>query len=141
MASDSESSGDERVAIPRLAPAGQLFLQAAMSRRFYSNQTGQMMYKRACAIVGGARACMSDATPYPTLLAVTPGSFADFQLTISTALEPYGLALKSGIDHRDGRTWHVLINTVADDVSQVATEFTPLELTFYRQLVRLASYG
>ena len=62
--------------------------------------------------------------------------FAQVMGDISHALEAYGFDIKKAQDEHTAKTWWSFVNTKSDELSKVATEYGPQEISYFRTLVR-----
>lgn len=71
-----------------------------------------------------------------------PEGLAAFLDDITRLLEPLGLVVKKTFTEEEGKQWIALCNAESGDVSQLATDLTPLEISYVRNLINeiVASY-
>ena len=65
--------------------------------------------------------------------------FAQVMGDISQALEAYGFDIKKAQDEHSAKTWWSFVNTKSDELSKVATEYGPQEISYFRTLVSASS--
>lgn len=83
-----------------------------------------------------AQANSTDHDPeFDTRHAPNREGFANFLDEVSQLLEPLGLVVTRGYTEAEGRQWIALCNAEAGEVSQLATDLTPLEISFVRELI------
>lgn len=134
-----------------------------MSRRAFSEKTGQVVYKHCWQATKGAysasppsyisltHAHARNLLPYGLLKPrLDPPlsdqgaseddapSYADTVDEINTSIEPFGFQLKRFVDEYSGKPWTAFVNTKSDDLAKVATEYTPQEIAYFRTLVSAA---
>lgn len=124
-----------------------VFLQSLLSRRAMTDDTAMVMLKRSLGSIRRKSPYSSSITSARAQL--TTGSVdPDFEVTYergaaglnkfledaSGLLEPFGMRIKRGMAD-DGVGWVVLANDEAGDIGRMATDLTPLEISYYRALI------
>ncbi|KAK9898668.1 hypothetical protein P389DRAFT_36855 [Cystobasidium minutum MCA 4210] len=102
----------------------QLFLQSCMSRRVFSEKTGQVVYQHCWKLTNGAD---NDNAP----------SYSEVVDEVNANIEPFGFQLKRFVDEYSGKAWTAFANTKSDDLAKIATEYTPQEIAYFRTLIKL----
>lgn len=100
-----------------------LVLQSCMSHRTLSEKKAHAIYARCVALCYGR----DDEKP----------DFAQVMGDISHALEAYGFDIKKAQDEHTAKTWWSFVNTKSDELSKVATEYGPQEISYFRTLIKL----
>ncbi|WWD09182.1 hypothetical protein V865_007304 [Kwoniella europaea PYCC6329] len=108
-----------------------LFIQSMLSRRAIKEDVALEMYKRA---VG---ACQANDDTFRPLHETTIRGFRTFITDVSDILHDLGMEVVLGQEQTGkGRTWVVLRNTDPTEVALQATDYTPLEIDYYRRVVK-----
>ncbi|KAG9099621.1 hypothetical protein FS749_000809 [Ceratobasidium sp. UAMH 11750] len=109
-----------------------LFIQAMMQRRWVSETTAKLIFKR----------CMAAALELnPTInFAYDERSFAtdngpSFITEVNRDLEKFELRLSSTKDECTGETIWAMINTKQDPATMLATEYNPTEIQYFKLVV------
>lgn len=127
-----------------------LVLQSCMSHRTLSEKKAHAIYARCVELCYGRGAQARRQGQAPgcpciyrltlPLLRITPDDdkpdFAEVMGDISHALEAYGFDIKKAQDEHTAKTWWSFVNTKSDELSKVATEYGPQEISYFRTLVR-----
>ncbi|KDQ60700.1 hypothetical protein JAAARDRAFT_708550 [Jaapia argillacea MUCL 33604] len=102
-----------------------LFLQAVLSRRIVS-------YKLACAIWKKcAEATVEVAIPRDDDRAAWDG----FITKINESLNALNLEFRHLTDEISGRETYALVNRKGDEIAQMATDYTPAEIVYFKAIV------
>ncbi|WWC86017.1 uncharacterized protein L201_000888 [Kwoniella dendrophila CBS 6074] len=108
-----------------------IFIQSMLSRRAMKEDVALEMYKRA---VGACQA--NDDTFRPTH-DVSLRGFRTFLTDVSDILHDLGMEVITGQEQiGKGKSWVVLRNTDPTEVALQATDYTPLEIDYYRRVVK-----
>ncbi|TDL27344.1 hypothetical protein BD410DRAFT_818808 [Rickenella mellea] len=105
-----------------------LFLQAVISRRYMSEKLAKTLHRKCVDTVkfaGGLN------IPYED----TVGFWDDFITKVNRSLDPLDLEFKNVVDEVKGRKHYVLVNTKGDEIAQMATDYTPAEIAFFKAVV------
>ncbi|CAG8599545.1 4239_t:CDS:2 [Funneliformis mosseae] len=94
-----------------------LFLQASIAERFFTEETAIRLYQQACQATDDHNS----------------ETFTEFIATINAKLNIVDLELRKSHNEDDGKP----VNTNGDDIAQIATEYSPVEITFFRRLIEL----
>ncbi|KAL7420136.1 hypothetical protein Q5752_005102 [Cryptotrichosporon argae] len=121
---------------PHATDLHRVYIQTLLARRAMPEPLALEMYKRAVRAVSEY-----DAEFVPAQRA-TPEGLVEFLSEITTLLEPLGMEIKNGAEETTGSRWVVLCNNSASDVGQLATDLSPLEIAYYREVLSeiIASY-
>jgi len=103
---------------------GRLFLQAMISRRVVSEQLAQVLLRQCIAAVGAANRELDIDYQFPEQIT-----------SLNNGLEPLDLKLVTSVDEVTGKAMLALINLKSDELAQMATEYTPTEIAYFRALV------
>ncbi|EIW66484.1 hypothetical protein M231_03019 [Tremella mesenterica] len=107
-----------------------VYIQCLLSRRAMTEDVALEMYKRAISACQALNADFHPAHPR------TAAGFKSFLDEIGHMLEEVGMNVREGREEiGKGRQWIVLCNTDPSDVALSATDLTPLEITFYREMI------
>ncbi|WWC58358.1 uncharacterized protein I303_100898 [Kwoniella dejecticola CBS 10117] len=108
-----------------------LFIQSMLSRRALKEDIALEMYKRA---VGACRAVDDTFRP---LHETTLRGFRTFLSDVSDLLHDLGMEVITGQEQTGkGKSWVVLRNIDPSEVAMQATDYTPLEIDYYRRVVK-----
>ncbi|WVW82064.1 hypothetical protein I302_104069 [Kwoniella bestiolae CBS 10118] len=108
-----------------------LFIQSMLSRRAIKEDVALEMYKRA---VG---ACQAHDDTFRPLHDTTLRGFRTFITDVSDILHDLGMEVVLGQEQSGtGKSWVVLRNTDPSEVALQATDYTPLEIDYYRRVVK-----
>ncbi|PPQ63097.1 hypothetical protein CVT24_005952 [Panaeolus cyanescens] len=109
-----------------------VFLQAILSRGVVSTKLAKVLWKKSREAV---KAC----NPNVNLPAIRPEhedtAFVDFSQRISTSLDKLDLEFRCGRDETNGVEMWAIVNRKEDEISKLATEYTPTEITFFKLVV------
>ncbi|KAF9052949.1 Nse1 non-SMC component of SMC5-6 complex-domain-containing protein [Panaeolus papilionaceus] len=106
-----------------------LFLQAVLSRGIVSTKLAKILWKKSREAVKGS--CSSVVVE----LAHEDTAFVDFAQRISTSLDKLDLEFRCGRDETSGVEMWAIVNRKEDEISKMATEYTPTEITFFKLVV------
>ncbi|KDQ18033.1 hypothetical protein BOTBODRAFT_29347 [Botryobasidium botryosum FD-172 SS1] len=104
-----------------------LFLQAVISRKYISDDLIRILWKKCHDAVRDADA---DAG-----VEYNEAGFEDFIDKTNESLNPVGLEMRSLYDEVTGIRMWALVNTKGDEISQMATDYTPQEMAFFKQII------
>ncbi|KZT60417.1 hypothetical protein CALCODRAFT_532623 [Calocera cornea HHB12733] len=110
----------------RYSDVHRLFLQSLISRRFLSIKLAEKLYDRACEIVAAAEGTEPSRQPFEAAL----GQVGD-------ALGPIGLEIRKLQDEGTKVIMMAIVNTKGDAIAQVATEFSPNEIAYFKLIVEV----
>ncbi|KAK1927853.1 hypothetical protein DB88DRAFT_52336 [Papiliotrema laurentii] len=107
-----------------------VFLQSLLSRRFMREEIALELYKRAVSVL---RKLNEDYTaPHP----MDSVGLASFMGELSTLLHDFGMDVKRGReDTQAGKLWYALVNTEQQGVALSASDYSPIEITYFRLMV------
>ncbi|CAG8581352.1 15886_t:CDS:2, partial [Acaulospora morrowiae] len=66
-----------------------------------------------------------------------PEAFQDFIATINQKLNTIDLEFRKSHDETDGKAVWALVNTKGDEVVKLATEYSPIEIAYFKHLIEL----
>ncbi|KAI8136884.1 Nse1 non-SMC component of SMC5-6 complex-domain-containing protein [Fennellomyces sp. T-0311] len=98
-----------------------LFLQTMLSHRILTEDQAQDLYDKICQLTNIERE-----------------DYVEFISTINHEISDIDMTLRRARDERDGSAIIALVNTKEDEVAQIATTYTPSEITYFRQMLELA---
>lgn len=101
--------------------AHRLFLQASLSERFFTEATAIEIYRKA----------------YEATAVQDQETFTEFMTTLNTKLNSIDLEFRKSHNEEDGSAVWALVNTNGDEIAKMATEYTPIEISFFRRLIEL----
>lgn len=64
---------------------------------------------------------------------------ADVITAINNSMTSLGFEIRRGTSETDAKHFYAMCNTKADAAAQLATHFKPVELRYFRQVVRIHS--
>ncbi|EJU05410.1 hypothetical protein DACRYDRAFT_92739 [Dacryopinax primogenitus] len=108
----------------RYSDVHRIFLQSLISRRFLSENLAIQLYKRSCEIVAAAEGTDPSTQPFQNALEL-----------VANALSPIGLEIRALVDEGTKQKMIAIVNTKGDAIAQVATEFTPNEIAYFKLIV------
>ncbi|TFY81763.1 hypothetical protein EWM64_g2245 [Hericium alpestre] len=111
------------------ADVQKLFLQAILSRRVVSVNLAKVLWKKCVDAVKVA----DDSLDIPW--GPDKNAWDDFISRINESLNPIDLELASSTDEKTGRQMFALVNRNGDEVAQMATDYSPLEIAYFKALV------
>ncbi|KAK4685011.1 non-structural maintenance of chromosomes element 1, partial [Tremellales sp. Uapishka_1] len=107
-----------------------LYIQNLFSRRSMPEEVGYELYKRAVGAVQTA-----DETFRPDHN-VSKVGYSDFLEELRNPLSELGMGIKTGMDESErGRLWLVLVNINPASPADLATDYSPLEISYFREMI------
>ncbi|KAL0946997.1 hypothetical protein HGRIS_013142 [Hohenbuehelia grisea] len=106
-----------------------LFLQSLLSRPFVSATLAQTIWARCVAAVKAADPTLQIQHSSNRL------AWDDFVARINVDLNGLDLEFKNLHDENTGREMYCLVNLKGDDVAQLATDYTPNEIAFFKAIL------
>ncbi|KAI6117685.1 Nse1 non-SMC component of SMC5-6 complex-domain-containing protein [Pisolithus croceorrhizus] len=106
-----------------------LFLQAVFSRGILSYSHALVLWKKCVDAVQAAN---------PVLDVRASDRREDwdaFVNKINDALNPLDLEFRHALDEETGKEMYAVVNTRGDEIAQMATDYSPLEITYFRAVV------
>ncbi|KAG8954669.1 hypothetical protein FRC04_011102 [Tulasnella sp. 424] len=103
-----------------------LFLQAIMTRCIVSEKLAEELWRASVEAVRKVQ---------PNIEAEQ--DWNEFFSNVKRLLDPLGLDLKGTTIEDTGEKAQILVNTVGDELAQLATAYTATEITFFKQIVEL----
>lgn len=113
---------------------GRVFLQSIISRRVVSDKLIRVLFKKSIEAVKAIDENVK----------IRDNSFEQQIHQLNNSLEPLDFKIASILDETTGVKIWAFINTKSDELSQIATDFTPVEIAYFRNVVEqiiLASHG
>ncbi|KAI7858399.1 Nse1 non-SMC component of SMC5-6 complex-domain-containing protein [Circinella umbellata] len=95
-----------------------LFMQSMLSHRILPLEKAHELYFKICDLTQSERV-----------------EFDDFFNVINAEIGEIDLALRTTNDERDGSTLLGLVNAKEDEIAQIATKYTPNEITYFREML------
>ncbi|KAI9029046.1 Nse1 non-SMC component of SMC5-6 complex-domain-containing protein [Phycomyces nitens] len=95
-----------------------LFLQSMLTQKIVPEDQALILYDAASKLTGVPRI-----------------DFSEFVACINQGINEIDLALKRSHNERDGNPVIALVNTLDDEISQLATDYSPGTIMYFRQLV------
>ncbi|KAF5365639.1 hypothetical protein D9758_003219 [Tetrapyrgos nigripes] len=106
-----------------------LFLQSLLSRGIVSEDLCKTLYAKCVEAVKAADNSMN------ITFENTEEALEDVIKNLNASLNDLDLELKSIQDELNGRRFFALVNTKDDELAQMATDYTPAEIAFFRAIV------
>ncbi|KAF8522234.1 Nse1 non-SMC component of SMC5-6 complex-domain-containing protein [Hysterangium stoloniferum] len=104
-----------------------VFLQSIISRRVVSDKIARILWRKCVEAVKAA----DDSVDVPDDM----DQFDNYINTINRHLEPLDFKLNCTADEATGKKIWAMINLKSDELAQIATDFTPVEIAFFKALV------
>ncbi|KAG9296433.1 hypothetical protein G9A89_015025 [Geosiphon pyriformis] len=105
---------------PSYTNAHRLFLQASIAERVFLESKGLEIYKRVCEV---------------TKNMFHQQDFEPFLDTINKRLNSMDMEFRKSLDESTGEALWALVNTSEDEIAKLATEYTPLEISYFKILI------
>ncbi|KAH0827088.1 Nse1 non-SMC component of SMC5-6 complex-domain-containing protein [Lanmaoa asiatica] len=106
-----------------------LFLQAVFSRGILSVKHAQILWAKCIDAVKAA------APSLGIQFDDSRQAWDKFVSDINTALNPLDLEFRHLADEETGVEMYAVVNTKDDEIAQIATEYTPLEIAYFKAVV------
>ncbi|KAI9245233.1 Nse1 non-SMC component of SMC5-6 complex-domain-containing protein [Phascolomyces articulosus] len=95
-----------------------LFLQSMLSHRILTEGEAQNLYFKICDLINCEHV-----------------EFNEFISVINHEISEISLSLRITRDETNGSSFIGLVNTKEDELAQIATKYTPNEITYFRQMI------
>ncbi|EJD52933.1 hypothetical protein AURDEDRAFT_96824, partial [Auricularia subglabra TFB-10046 SS5] len=105
-----------------------LFIQAFLARRTMSDRVARLLYKKCCETV-------NRYAPADKQVPWNEGRFDSLINAVSGKLIDYDLQISSTFDDVTGRKIWMVVNVKGDELAQLATEYGPAEIAFFKLLI------
>ncbi|KAG8771397.1 hypothetical protein FRC12_003642 [Ceratobasidium sp. 428] len=109
-----------------------LFIQAMMQRRWVSEATAKVIFKRCMAATLELNPALNFAYDERSFVTEDGGSFI---AEVNRDLERFDFRLSSAKDECTGETIWAIINTKQDPATMLATEYNPTEIQYFKLVV------
>ncbi|KDR81537.1 hypothetical protein GALMADRAFT_60342 [Galerina marginata CBS 339.88] len=106
-----------------------LFLQAVLSRGIMSSNLAKILWEKSVKAVNA-----SDNT-LNIRHSKDDGSWQEFVGKINKSLDKLDLEFRTLHDELSGREMYALVNRKGDEIAQMATDYTPVEITFFKAIL------
>jgi len=100
--------------------AHRLFLQACIIKRVVTEEKAHDLYRECCNI---------------TNVEARENALEDFITAINDKILGIDMEFRKSLDEMTGSPMWVLVNTRGDDIAQIATEYTAVEIAYFKHLV------
>ncbi|KAF8136697.1 Nse1 non-SMC component of SMC5-6 complex-domain-containing protein [Boletus edulis] len=107
-----------------------LFLQAVFSRGILSFKHAQLLWKKCIDVVNK----VANRVP-PIAFNEGRQAWDKFVTEINTSLNPLDLEFRHLMDEQTGIEMYAVVNTKDDEIAQMATDYTPLEIAYFKAVV------
>ncbi|TFK42659.1 Nse1 non-SMC component of SMC5-6 complex-domain-containing protein [Crucibulum laeve] len=111
------------------ADVERLFLQSVLSRGMVSKKLAQTLWERSIAAVKAANDALNIPHPRPE------DGWNNFLSKVNKSLDKLDLEFRHLHDETSGKEMYALVNRKGDDIAQVATDYTPAEIAFFKAIV------
>jgi hypothetical protein len=112
------------------ADVQRLFLQSVISRRVLSADLAKALWKQSVEAVKAA-----DDTLQINANTNSADGWSDFLATVNKSLDPLDLELSRMRNEITGKEMYALVNRKDDEVARIASDYSPLEISYFRALV------
>ncbi|KAF9567521.1 hypothetical protein CPC08DRAFT_680722 [Agrocybe pediades] len=106
-----------------------LFLQATLSRGVMSVELAKNLWARSVQIVNDSNSALKIQHNG------SKDAWNEFLTRINRSIDKLDLEVKVLHDEESGREMCALVNTKGDEIAQLATDYTPAEITFFKGVV------
>ncbi|KAN0076986.1 Nse1 non-SMC component of SMC5-6 complex domain containing protein [Tylopilus felleus] len=106
-----------------------LFLQAVFSRGILSFKHAQILREKCIDAVKAADPTLSIAFDD------SRQAWDRFVSSINSSLNPLDLEFRHLMDEQTGKEMYAVVNTKDDEIAQMATDYTPLEIAYFKAVV------
>ncbi|CAG8548046.1 19156_t:CDS:2 [Cetraspora pellucida] len=124
--------------------AHRLFVQASMSERFFTEAKAIDMYTKACDANNAFIYYLNTSLAlYFVILVMSinkeraPEEFQEFVSTINQKLNLVDMEFRRSHEEDDGNPVWALVNTNGDEIAKLATEYSPVEISYFKRLIEL----
>ncbi|KAF9483921.1 hypothetical protein BDN70DRAFT_873327 [Pholiota conissans] len=111
------------------ADVERLFLQAVLSRGVMSAKLAQLLWEKSIDAVNASDGALK--LQYRN----DKQSWDEFVTKINHSLDNFELEFRALHDEITGKEMYALVNRKGDDIAQMATDYTPIEITFFKAIV------
>ncbi|KAF5315920.1 hypothetical protein D9611_004625 [Ephemerocybe angulata] len=103
-----------------------LFLQAIFSRGVVSEKVAKLLHKKCVEAVNTAGELQ---------LRYDPGQWEGFVTNLNNSLNKLDFEFRSAQDENSGTNWFAMVNRKGDEIAQLATDYTPAEISFLKAVI------
>ncbi|KXN85456.1 hypothetical protein AN958_11260 [Leucoagaricus sp. SymC.cos] len=114
--------------MPQQADAYRLFIQSMLSRGAVPEKLARTIWKKCAEAV-------NTVNKHREQFNDTQKAWEDFLKVLNTSLDKLELGFKSLSDQRTGQVVFAIVNLKGDAAAQMATEYTPVEIAYFKALV------
>ncbi|RDB21203.1 Non-structural maintenance of chromosomes element 1 [Hypsizygus marmoreus] len=108
-----------------------LFLQAILSRGILSGKLAQTLWEKCVQAVKAAEPDIS--VPYSQ----TKDAWDAFVVKVNKSIDNLDLEFRHLHDETTGREMYALVNRKGDEIAQMATDYTPAEIAYFKAIIEL----
>lgn len=105
-----------------------LFFQSAISRRVLSAELAKVIWKQCVEAVKAADNTLQ-------INAGIANDWGEFLASLNKSLDPLDLELSRIRNEVTGKDMYALVNRRDDEIARIASDYTPLEISYFRALV------
>ncbi|KAF8797954.1 hypothetical protein BYT27DRAFT_7203644 [Phlegmacium glaucopus] len=111
------------------ADVDRLFLQAVLSRGLLSSTLAQSLWEKSIDAVNASNNSLNIPNPKDK------DSWNAFVAKINRSLDKLDLEFRHMHDELSGKEMYAIVNRKGDEIAQMATDYTPAEITFFKAIV------
>lgn len=111
------------------ADVDRLFLQAVLSRGLLSGKLAQSIWGKSIDVVNASNNTLNIPNTKDR------GSWDAFVAKINRSLDKLDLEFRYMHDELSGKEMYAIVNRKGDEIAQMATDYTPAEITFFKAIV------
>ncbi|KAG6911470.1 hypothetical protein DXG01_014544 [Tephrocybe rancida] len=108
-----------------------VFLQAIFSRAVVSTQLAQTLWAKSIEAVNAANPELNIQKP------AGRDAWDSFVTKINKSLDSLDLEFRHLHDENTGKEMYAMVNRKGDEIAQIATEYTPAEIAFFKAIIEL----
>ncbi|KAH6918661.1 Nse1 non-SMC component of SMC5-6 complex-domain-containing protein [Coprinopsis sp. MPI-PUGE-AT-0042] len=102
-----------------------LYLQAVLSRGIMSESVAKLLMQKCYKTVKGCN----------EMLQMDPPSWDTFVTNLNDSIDRLDFEFRLVTDENNGNVFYALVNRKGDEIAQVATDYTPAEIAFFKAVV------
>ncbi|KAF9532248.1 Nse1 non-SMC component of SMC5-6 complex-domain-containing protein [Crepidotus variabilis] len=115
--------------MPTIRDVDRVFLQAVLSRGVLSGALAKVLWEKSVEVVNAADEGLDIE------FVNNDDAWNVFTTRINNTLDKLDLEFRLVHDELSGRDMYALVNTKGDEVAQLATDYTPIEIAFFKAIV------
>ncbi|KAF9456771.1 Nse1 non-SMC component of SMC5-6 complex-domain-containing protein [Collybia nuda] len=111
------------------ADAQRLFLQAVFSRGIMSGKVANLLWEKCMNAVAAA----DDSIEFPRVRGKE--EWGTFLVQVNRSIDSLDLEFRQFHDESSGKEMYALVNRKSDKIAQMATDYTPTEIMYFKALI------